>query len=115
MVLFVGCVVKMKAVLVVKKVGVQKRIFVKIISAVTKSGYDSCCQCPDFPCQDSILHKLRIRTFCKFIGQYGEEKLIVCLRKNESNGVIYHYPNSHLGDYDLESEEAIYHLILKGK
>ena len=33
MVLFVGCVVKMKAVLVVKKVGVQKRIFVKIISA----------------------------------------------------------------------------------
>ena len=59
--------------------------------------------------------KLRIRTFCKFIGQYGEEKLIVCLRKNESNGVIYHYPNSHLGDYDLESEEAIYHLILKGK
>ena len=104
MVLFVGCVVKMKAVLVVKKVGVQKR-----------SGYDSCCQCPDFPCQDSILHKLRIRTFCKFIGQYGEEKLIACLRKNESNGVIYHYPNSHLGDYDLESEEAIYHLILKGK
>ena len=42
-------------------------------------------------------------------------KKIVCLRKNESNGVIYHYPNSHLGDYDLESEEAIYHLILKGK
>ena len=31
------------------------------------------------------------------------------------SGVIYHYPNSHLGDYDLESEEAIYHLILKGK
>ena len=101
MVLFVGCVVKMKAVLVVKKVGVQKRIFVKIISAAQS--------------QDMILHKLRIRTFCKFIGQYGEEKLIACLRKNESNGVIYHYPNSHLGDYDLESEEAIYHLILKGK
>ena len=115
MVLFVGCVVKMNAVLVVKKVGVQKRIFVKIISAAQSQDYDSCCQCPDFPCQDSILHKLRIRTFCKFIGQYGEEKLIVCLRKNESNGVIYHYPNSHLGDYDLESEEAIYHLILKGK
>ena len=35
-------------------------------------------------------------------------------KENESNGVIYHYPNSHLGDYDLESEEAIYHLILKG-
>ena len=108
MVLFVGCVVKMKAVLVVKKVGVQKRIFVKIISAAQSQDMIVVANV-------LILHKLRIRTFCKFIGQYGEEKLIVCLRKNESNGVIYHYPNSHLGDYDLESEEAIYHLILKGK
>ena len=114
MVLFVGCVVKMKAVLVVKKVGVQKRIFVKIISAAQSQDM--------IVVANVLIFLVRIvfytsygRTFCKFIGQYGEEKLIVCLRKNESNGVIYHYPNSHLGDYDLESEEAIYHLILKGK
>ena len=100
MVLFVGCVVKMKAVLVVKKVGVQKRIFVKIISAAQS--------------QDMIV-VANVLIFLVRIVFYTSYGLIACLRKNESNGVIYHYPNSHLGDYDLESEEAIYHLILKGK
>ena len=81
----------------------------------TRLGYEYCYQCPDFPCEDSILHKLRIRTFCKFIEAYGEAKLLACLKENEAKGIVYHYPKSHLGDYDLDNEEAIYEMILTGK
>lgn len=98
-----------------KKGGCPEKESCKNYQCCIKLGYDSCYQCHNFPCHDSILHKLRIRTFAKFAGEYGEDKLIECLKRNEASGVVYHYPNSHLGDYDLDSEEAIYRLILTGK
>ena len=35
-----------------KKGGCPEKDFCKNYQCCTKSGYDSCCQCPDFPCQD---------------------------------------------------------------
>lgn len=63
-----------------------------------------------------MLNKLRVRTFAHFIGIYGEEKLYECLKKNESQGIVYHYPDGHIGDYDqFETEEEIINFILHGR
>ena len=68
-----------------------------------------------FPCDNHMLNKLRVRTFAQFIKLYGEEKLLECLKRNEAQGIIYHYPDGHLGDYDqFETEEEIIKFILEG-
>ena len=63
-----------------------------------------------------MLDKLRVRTFAKFIGEYGEEKLMECLERNEKNGLVYHYAGQIIGDYDIPTtEEEIKNMILFGK
>ncbi len=80
-----------------------------------KQNLKGCWECQDFPCDNHMLNKLRVRTFAKFIGIYGEEKLLECLKRNEENGVVYHYQGSHIGDYDqFETEEEIMDLIMYG-
>lgn len=64
------------------------------------NGYQYCFECPQFPCFDSILKKLRVRTFCQFIKEYGEDALSKFLLNNSQQGILYHYSNKHLGDYD---------------
>lgn len=81
-----------------------------------QNQYQGCYQCPSFPCQDSILHKLRITAFCRFIQKYGESELISCLKNNEKAGIEYHKDHSHYGDYDVfDNEKDIFDLIFKGK
>lgn len=78
--------------------------------------YQGCYECPLFPCQDSILHKLRIRTFCRFIQKYGEKELISCLKNNEKAGIYYHKDYRHYGDYDVfDHEQDIIDLLLQGR
>jgi hypothetical protein len=61
-----------------------------------------------------MLNKLRVRTFAKFIGEYGEGKLMDALEKNEIKGIVYHYSGELVGDYDEPlSEEATRDLILQ--
>lgn len=77
---------------------------------------EGCWQCPEFPCDDSMFDGLRIRTFVKFIQQYGKEKLLECLKRNEQQGIVYHYPNQLIGDYDrFSKEEEIIQILLNGK
>ncbi len=72
-----------------------------------------CWACPDFPCDTGMLQKLRVRTFAKFIGQYGEEKLANALDILEKSGLRYHYAGQIVGDYDLAtSEEQLTSLLL---
>jgi hypothetical protein len=60
-----------------------------------------------------MLNKLRVRTFAKFIAEYGEQKLMSALQKNEADGMVYHYKDQLVGDYDLpQSEDEIRQLIL---
>ena len=78
--------------------------------------YQGCYECPLFPCQDSILHKLRIRTFCRFIQKFGEKELISCLKNNEKAGIYYHKDHRHYGDYDVfDHEQDIIDLLLQGR
>jgi hypothetical protein len=75
-----------------------------------------CWECEDFPCKGGMLDNVRICSFAKFISQYGENKLLECLEKNEKAGIVYHYSGQLVGDYDLpKTEEEIVQLILLGK
>lgn len=77
---------------------------------------ESCWQCSEFPCTNSMFDSLRIRTFVRFIQQYGEEKLLECLKRNEQQGVVYHYPNKLIGDYDqFSTETELINFLLNGK
>jgi hypothetical protein len=79
-------------------------------------GLNGCWECPDFPCRGNMLDNIRIRSFAKFIKQYGSVKLLDCLERNERNGMVYHYPGKLNGDYDVpDSEEEIMNLLLNGR
>jgi hypothetical protein len=69
-----------------------------------------------FPCGEGVLEKLRVRVFAKFAARCGEEVLLDRLEENEAAGMVYHYENQLIGDYDAaETEEGLLKLILYGK
>ena len=70
---------------------------------------------PQCPCGAAILQKTRIQVFADFAKEYGMDSLIDALEKNQYRGVVYHYPNLLMGDYDsLSSQQEILHLLLNG-
>ncbi|MEG1560071.1 MAG: DUF3795 domain-containing protein [Clostridia bacterium] len=88
----------------------------KSFSCCKAKRLNGCWECNDFPCKNSMFEKLRIRTFVKFISEYGEAALIDALEKNEAKGILYHYKGQIIGDYDkLQSEEKIKKLIQYGE
>lgn len=99
-----------------RKEGCSGKEWCQCFQCCQKNQFQGCWECPRFPCDNHMLNKLRVRTFAKFIGIYGEEKLYECLKRNENQGIVYHYPHGHIGDYDqFETEEDIIDFILKGK
>ncbi len=96
--------------------GCKDKDWCKNFNCCTTKGLKGCWECSDFPCTGSMLDKTRIRTFAKFIRDYGEEKLITFLERNEKAGMVYHYSDKLTGDYDIpQTEEGIIELILNGK
>lgn len=96
--------------------GCQDKEWCKNSKCCREKGLAGCWQCSEFPCQGGMLDKMRIRAFARFIQQYGEEKLMDCLDRNERAGVVYHYPGAIIGDYDIPlSEAAVIEMILNGK
>ena len=74
---------------------------------------NGCWECSEFPCDNPMLNKLRVRAFAKFVSENGEEKFMDLLEKNEKAGLIYHYEGQLIGDYDKpDTEEGIKKLIL---
>lgn len=62
-----------------------------------------------------MLAKLKPRAFAAFVRQYGVEKLMNCLARNEALGVVYHEHGTIIGDYDhCQDEAAIFALLLNG-
>jgi len=57
---------------------------------------------------------LRLKTFVKCIKEDGIENFSQCILRNFENGILYHR-NGIRGDYDLDTEEEILHLIRTGK
>lgn len=81
-----------------------------------EKGLEGCWVCEDFPCQGTMLDKLRIRSFAEFIKQHGEPCMLDCLERNEKAGVAYHNEGQLIGDYDTaQTEKEIFDLLLRGK
>ena len=56
--------------------------------------------------------KARIR----YIQRYGEEDLKKHLEENCKKGIVYHYQNKHIGDYDqFDTENEIIEFIKNGR
>lgn len=87
----------------------------KAFNCCKNSGKAGCWECEDFPCDNPMFKKLRVRTFAKFIAEHGEEVLMNALKVNEARGIRYHYPGEIVGDYDVpESEAEVFDLIIRG-
>jgi len=96
--------------------GCQNKEWCKNFNCCREKGIEGCWVCEEFPCRDSMLDKVRVRTFAKFIGKYGEAKMMDCLERNEQKGIAYHHKDSITGDYDIpKTEEGIIHMILTGE
>lgn len=96
--------------------GCEGREWCKNRNCCIKNGINGCWECSDFPCGVGMLEKIRARTFAKFAAKYGEEALLDRLEENEKAGMVYHYENQLVGDYDVpDTEDGIVQLLLHGK
>ena len=57
---------------------------------------------------------IRIKTFIKCIKEDGLDNFAEYILRNHKNGVVYHR-SGYTGDYDLETEEKILHLLRIGE
>jgi len=74
-----------------------------------------CWECDNFPC-GGMHEKVRIYALALFIKEHGEERLLECLERNEKNGIVYHYPNQIIGDYDkCKTADEVMDMIMNGK
>ena len=93
--------------------GCKDKEWCKNFNCCREKGLSGCWECSEFPCTGSMLDKMRIRAFARFMKEYGENKFLNCLEINERKGMVYHYEGQLVGDYDkASSEEEIYKLIL---
>ena len=77
-------------------------------------GLAHCYECEE-NCRKGLLGKIKPYAFTLFAKQYGEEKLLDCLARNEKNGVVYHRDGIH-GDYDdFDDVDALLDFILTGR
>ncbi|HAN44509.1 MAG TPA: DUF3795 domain-containing protein [Ruminococcaceae bacterium] len=96
--------------------GCTNKQWCKNFNCCKQKGLNGCWECDEFPCSGGMLEKTRIRAFAKFIKDYGEEKIISCLERNEADGVVYHHKGKLTGDYDnFKTEQEIIDFILNGK
>jgi len=96
--------------------GCKDKEWCKNFMCCKQKGMEGCWQCDEFPCTGSMLDKMRIRSFARFIKEYGEEEIMKCLAQNEAAGIVYHYPGGLIGDYDkCSSEEDIIRMIRYGE
>ena len=79
-----------------------------------EKGIEHCYECTE-DCRKGLLDKIKPYTFNLFIKQYGEEKLLDCLERNERGGVVYHREGVN-GDYDYFTDtDSLIDFILNGK
>ena len=84
-----------------RQAGCRLKGWCKSWQCCTAKGLDGCWECPSFPCDYPMLHKLRVRTFSEFIAAHGWEALAQAIRKGAEHGLLYHYTGQLVGDYDL--------------
>lgn len=99
-----------------KEGGCSAKDWCKIYNCCKNKNIDGCYECDNFPCDNPMLAKIKIRTFTKFMMKYGKDKLEDNLERNEKAGIVYHYDGQIVGDYDMpKTEEPIIDMIMTGK
>lgn len=74
-----------------------------------------CYACDDANCRKGMLSKIKPLGITEFARQYGVERLMACLERNENQGVVYHR-SGIFGDYDdFDSVEELLELINNGR
>ena len=80
-----------------------------------EKGLGGCWECSDFSCDKDMLNgHIRIKTFIKCIKEDGLDNFAEYILRNRKNGVVYHR-SGYTGDYDLDTEEKILHLLRIGE
>lgn len=96
--------------------GCENREWCQNRNCCIEKGLNGCWECAEFPCGAGLLRKIRARVFAAFAAEFGEDTLMNRLEENEKAGMVYHYKNQLIGDYDVpETEDGIKRLILTGK
>lgn len=96
--------------------GCESRGWCKSFHCCRERGYAGCWDCPEFPCGEGMMEKLKPRAFARFVREHGEEALLDCLERNERAGVVYHEPGTVTGEYDSAGdEEGVFSLLLYGR
>lgn len=95
--------------------GCEMHGWCKNYNCCKEKNYAGCWECPDFPCNGTILDKPRIKAFAQFAKQYGMNELAACVLRNRQNGIVYHYQGELIGDYDQCSGEEEIFRMLKGE
>lgn len=95
--------------------GCRDRDWCKNLQCCKAKGLEGCWKCPEFPCEGTMLDKLRARTFATFARDHGTERLLDCLERNDRAGILYHYPGELTGDYDVPaSADGIVAMLFHG-
>jgi hypothetical protein len=85
-----------------------------ILACCLRKGMDGCYVCDEFPCDEDMLKKRRVRVFNQCLQKSGPAEIMRCLKRNEEAGIRYHHTGQLIGDYDLESDRDIEELLMKG-
>ena len=94
--------------------GCSGKDWCKSFRCCREKGLNGCWECGDFPCDNPMFQKPKVAAFANFVSEYGAEKLMDLLERNESDGIVYHR-SGLVGDYDLPTVGEIQSLILHGK
>jgi len=93
--------------------GCKGKDWCKSFSCCRNKGLNGCWECSDYPCDNPMFGKPRVRAFAEIIAEHGEKKLMDRLEVNEKAGMVYHYEGQLLGDYDkAASVDGIKNLVL---
>jgi hypothetical protein len=98
-----------------RNAGCRDKDWCKSFGCAPKKGLAGCWACVDFPCDNPIFAKPRVRTFARLLDELGEEKFIAILTVNEEAGIVYHYPGQLVGDYDQPGTEDGIRKLVMGK
>jgi len=92
--------------------GCEMHGWCKNYNCCRQQNLNGCWECVDFPCNGSMLDKMRIRAFAAFAKQYDVHSLAECVLKNKQKGIKYHYQGKLIGDYDkCDNEEEIFRML----
>lgn len=98
-----------------RKGGCGERETCRNYQCCSQKGLEGCWECGDFPCDAPMLAKTRVRAFAEYVAEYGKERLMAALKRNEECGVLYHYDGQLTGDYDLfQRKEEIIAFLERG-